>query len=165
MLHPKKALFGAEQEQEEGEVHLNLTPMIDIMTTLLFFLLLGYKSQTAQIEQTKNLQLPGSTAEKGLSITVTVTATLDEIKLQDAHVTMLNNGQLSSKDLDGKMIRPLYERVSRFVNLNPNKRSDSPDWVVLLLADKRLKSDVITKIMRSCAAAGIPNFHFGVIKQ
>ena len=56
---------------------------------------------------------------------------------------------------------PLYNRILRFVKLanDPKKKS-----AVLILADKRLKTDVITKVMKTVGMAGLPNFHFGVAK-
>ena len=146
---------------EAREIFLNLTPMIDIMTCLLFFLLLGYKSQSLMLEGAKDIKLPPSASDKGLVISLTVTVTFTEIKLMDSHIMFLKNGTVSPKDLEGNKIMPLYNRMVRILQM---KKMDPNNSFVLLLADKRLNTDVVTKVMKTCGMAGMPNFHFGVAR-
>jgi len=146
---------------EAKEIFLNLTPMIDILTCLLFFLLLGYKSQSVMLEGAQGIELPPSSSDKGLVVSLTVTVTQKEIKMMDSHVMFLQNGEVPAKDLQGAKILPLYNRMARLLQL---KKMDPANAKVLLLADKRLKSDLITKVMKTCGMAGLPNFHFGVAR-
>ena len=154
--------FNITEEKLPETIEVNLTPMIDIMTCLLFFLLLGYKSQSVMLESAQNLLLPPSDSEKGLVITLTVSASLEEIKLQDSHVMFLKAGKVPEKELSGNKIVPLYNRLVRMVQIM--RKRDSDESIVLLLADKRMKTDTITQIMKTCGMAGLPNFHFGVAK-
>jgi biopolymer transport protein ExbD len=157
-------MFGSHKsgsDVEAKEIFLNLTPMIDIMTCLLFFLLLGYKSQSVMLESAQGIRLPPSNSDKGLVVSLTVTVTDSEIKLMDSHVMFLKNGEVLAKDLEGNKILPLYIRMTRILQL---KKMDPENSFVLLLADKRLKSDLITKVMKTCGMAGMPNFHFGVAR-
>jgi len=146
---------------EEREIFLNLMPMIDILTCLLFFLLLGYKSQSVMLEGAQGLELPPSNSEKGLVVSLTLTVSDREIKLMDSHVMFLKNGQIPPKDLEGNKILPLYNRISRIMQL---KKMDPDNAFVLLLADKRLTTDLVTKVMKTCGMAGMPNFRFGVAR-
>jgi biopolymer transport protein ExbD len=156
MLRGKKSA-----EEEAKEIFLNLTPMIDILTCLLFFLLLGYKSQSVMLEGAQGILLPPSNSDKGLVVSLTVTVTDKEIKMMDAHIMFLKNGAVPAKDLEGVKIVPLYNRMTRLMQL---KKLDPKNAFVLLLADKRLKTDLITKVMKTCGLAGLPNFHFGVAR-
>jgi biopolymer transport protein ExbD len=148
-------------EEEAKEIFLNLTPMIDILTCLLFFLLLGYKSQSIMLESAQGIQLPPSGSDKGLVVSLTVTVTDKEIKLMDSHVMALKNGEVPASDLQGSKIVPLYNRMSRLVRL---RNMDAEKSFVLLLADKRLKSGLVTKVLKTCGMAGLPNFHLGVAR-
>ncbi len=148
-------------EDEAKEIVLNLTPMIDILTCLLFFLLLGYKSQSVMLEGAQGIQLPPSNSDQGLVVSLTVTVTESEIKLMDSHVLFLKKGIVPPKDLQGNKIIPLFNRVARLLQL---KKMDAAKTKVLLMADKRLQSDLITKVMKTCGMAGLPNFHFGVAR-
>jgi biopolymer transport protein ExbD len=159
-------MFGGQSAVRSGgdeveEVFLNLTPMIDILTCLLFFLLLGYKSQSLMLEGAKGMELPPSNSDKGLVVSLTVTVTQSELKLMDSHIALLRNGVLDPKDVEGSKILPLYNRMVRILQL---KKLDPNNSFVLFLADRRLKADVITKVMKTCGMAGLPNFHFGVAR-
>lgn len=149
----------------KDEVYVNLTPMIDILTCLLFFLLLGYKSQAETVTGAEDLSLPPSISEKGLTISLTVLASLDKIRVENLEVVKLRDGKISDKDVDGQKIIPLYNVVTKILEQEKTNRLKLDRSAVLLAADKRLKSDVITKIMKTCGMAGIPNFRFAVSKQ
>ncbi len=151
----------------EGIISLNLTPMMDILTSLLFFLMVNMATQSQSMEGEKGLKLPTSVSEKELVVTLTVTVTLDAIKIEDSPVVILKKGRIKKKDIENKTrIVPLYERLVRIIEEKKKKGLEvSKDTsIVLLLADRRLKADTITKVMKTCGMAGIPNFHFGVQK-
>ncbi len=150
-----------KDEEESKEIFLNLMPMIDIMTCLLFFLLLGYKSQSVMLEGVEGIQLPPSCSDKGLVVSLTLTVTAKEIKLMDAHIMFLKNGVIPAKDLEGSKILPLYNRMARIIQL---KKMDPDNSFVLFMADKRLKTSLVTQVMKTCGMAGMPNFHFGVAR-
>jgi biopolymer transport protein ExbD len=150
----------------EAPVWINMTPMMDALTSLLFFLMANMAAQSAAIEGVESLSLPGSTSNKDMVITLKVTASLDTIKVEDSPVVVLKNGDLSAKYLEESKIIPLYNSMVRLLEQKKAKGLDVKldDSIVFLLADKRLKSDLIAKIMKTCGMAGIPNFHFGVIR-
>ncbi len=154
-------MFGKRAEAEEKEIFLNLTPMIDILTCLLFFLLLGYKSQSIMLEGAQGLSLPPSNSDKGLVVSLTVTVSQSEIKMMDSHIMFLKKGVIPAKDLEGSKIIPLYNRMARLLKL---KKLDPANAFVLLLADKALTADTVTKVMKTCGMAGLPNFHFAVAR-
>jgi len=145
---------------------MNLTPMTDTLTHLLFFLLIGWVAQAVTIEGVKDLQLPLSTSDKEVVLNLTILATLDSLKVQDLPVVVLKNGSLSEKYLEGEKIIPLFNALTRILDQKKNKGLELKvdNSLILLLADKRVKSDLITKIMKTCGMAGIVNFHFGVLK-
>jgi len=154
-------MFGKKHDDEAKEIFLNLTPMIDILTCLLFFLLLGYKSQSIMLEGAQGLSLPPSNSDRGLVVSLTVTVSQKEIKMMDSHIMFLKNGGIPPKELEGSKIVPLYNRMARLLKL---KKLDPANAFVLLLADKGLTADTVTKVMKTCGMAGLPNFHFGVAR-
>lgn len=146
-------------------IPLNITPMMDILTALLFFLLANMASQSYTMETGKGLVLPASISEKALVITLKVTATLDSIKIEESPVVVLKRGRISKKHVKGEKIIPLYNALKRVLEQKRAKGLEvKEDSIVLLMADKRIKSSMITKIMKTCGMAGIVNFHFGVQK-
>jgi biopolymer transport protein ExbD len=146
----------------KDELFINLTPMIDILTCLLFFLLLGYKSQANTVE---GVDLPASTSEKGLVITMTVTINVDSIKVENLEVVALQDGKIAEKYLDNGKIVPLYNVVMKILEQEKTNRLKLDKSAILLAADKRLKSDIVATVMKTCGMAGIPNFRFAVARQ
>ena len=157
-------MSGGGGGSKEGEVYINLTPAIDILTCLLFFLLLGYKSQAESVQGAEDLELPTSNSEKGLVISVTVTANLDVIKVENLDVVSLQDGKVRDKDLDKEKILPLYHVLTQVLEREKAGQIKLDKSAVLLAADKRLKSDLVVKIMKTCGMAGVPNFRFAVSK-
>jgi biopolymer transport protein ExbD len=149
----------------KDSIFLNLTPMIDILTCLLFFLLLGYKSQAESVQGVEDLELPTSISEKGLTITLTLTAGMSAIKVENADAVAMQEGTIPDKFLSKEKIVPLYNLLVKLLEAEKMNWQKLDRSAVLLAADKRLKSDVIVKIMKTCGMAGIPNFRFAVSKQ
>src|SRR5215510_15909019 len=72
--------FRAKVEEEAEEhllAYLNITPMMDMMTILLVFLLKQFSVQAAAASMSEGLQLPQSSIEtqRPLAVNVTVTQT------------------------------------------------------------------------------------------
>jgi len=148
----------------ENEVNLNLTPMIDILTCLLFFLLLGYRSQAESVQGLNELELPTSISDKGLILTVTVSASMDAIKVEQLEAVALQEGKLADKHLSGSKIVPLYNLLHKILEQEKMNQVKLDKTAVMLVADKRLQSDLVVNIMKTCGMAGLPNFRFAVSK-
>jgi len=148
----------------ENEVSLNLTPMIDILTCLLFFLLLGYRSQAESVQGINELELPTSISDKGLTLTITVSASMDAIKVEQLEAVTLQEGKLADKHLSGSKIVPVYNLLQKILEQEKMNQIKLDKTAVMLVADKRLKSDLVVNLMKTCGMAGLPNFRFAVSK-
>src|SRR5206468_12809531 len=64
-----------EEAQEHQMAYLNITPMMDMMTILLVFLLKQFSVQAASMSMSEGLQLPTSSidAQRPLAVNVTIT--------------------------------------------------------------------------------------------
>ena len=149
----------------KDSVNLNLTPMIDILTTLLFFLLCGYQSQAESVKGGESLDLPRSISEKGLSVSLTVIISLDTIQVEGNEALQMQEGKLQDKHIKDNKVIPLYNLLTRLLEQEKMNQLQVDKSAVLLAADRRLTSDVVTKVMKTCGMAGIPNFRLAVAKQ
>jgi len=149
----------------KDSVNLNLTPMIDILTTLLFFLLCGYQSQAESVKGGESLDLPRSISEKGLSVSLTVIISLDTIQVEGNEALQMQEGKLQDKHIKENKVIPLYNLLTRLLEQEKMNQLQVDKSAVLLAADRRLTSDVVTKVMKTCGMAGIPNFRLAVAKQ
>ncbi|MBK8014035.1 MAG: biopolymer transporter ExbD [Deltaproteobacteria bacterium] len=98
---------------EADIAYLNITPMLDMMTILLVFLLKSF-SASSQDVSVENLLLPHSTTKLNIDEALMVMITRDKILVDKRLVTELTpEGLLRPEDLPegphGYLVEPLYE--------------------------------------------------------
>jgi biopolymer transport protein ExbD len=102
--------------KDENEIsYLNITPMMDMMTILLVFLLKSFAS-SAQDISVSNLTLPHSVTKLQVEEALQLMITTREILLDQKVVTTLDErGQIREEDLPegpaGYLIAPLYDTL------------------------------------------------------
>ncbi|MGH8324575.1 MAG: biopolymer transporter ExbD, partial [Steroidobacteraceae bacterium] len=87
--------FRARVEEEAIEhqmAYLNITPMMDMMTILLVFLLKQFSVQAAAASMSEGLQLPQSTIESQRPLAVNITITSSAIIVEGDGVTTVRAG-------------------------------------------------------------------------
>ena len=77
-------MSGGEAGGDDYGVHLNLVPLIDILTNILFFLLIGFASQEMKYEG--NLKLPSAGVNNEFNASMSVTISRDELLVGDIAV-------------------------------------------------------------------------------
>jgi biopolymer transport protein ExbD len=145
---------------------VNLTALMDILSNIIFFLLASFGAQTMQLTSANKVKLPSSTSELALKMTMSVAVGLDEVFVEDEPIAKLKDGQILG--LDAERFLPKLEETLKRVRaqkLAKNERPTDEDEVVLFIADKRLKFDVIDRVMKTCAKAGFTKFRFAVAKK
>src|ERR1044072_7385488 len=91
-LAGKKAIRSYARKLSEPEVikDLNITPMMDMMTIILVFLLEAFPSATSSITFDSNLQVPKSFTELKPKLAVTVTVTKKVILVEGDAIAPIN---------------------------------------------------------------------------
>lgn len=142
---------------------LNLVALIDILTNLLFFLLTIFASQHLSLDQRAGLVLPESRLGLDLRENLKVSVTKTELAIESSPIAKIDNGKFDV-EMQGDQIVPLYNRLTaaraarneRGARVNAGGSSDD---VLLLMADKDVEYSVLSKVMKTAAMAGYPNFH------
>src|SRR5262245_7229122 len=95
-LAGKKAIRSFARKLAEPEVikDLNITPMMDMMTIILVFLLKSFTSTTSVITFDSNLQVPKSLTELKPKLAVTVTLTKKVILVEGDAIAPINAGRV-----------------------------------------------------------------------
>jgi biopolymer transport protein ExbD len=104
-----------KKNAEDEITYLNITPMMDMMTILLVFLLKSFAS-SAQDISVSNLTLPHSTTKLQVEEALQLMVTTREILLDQKVVAELDaNGNIKADDLpegpNGYLIAPLYDTL------------------------------------------------------
>ena len=164
-LKKKKGAFAGDDENA-NPTRLNLTALMDILSNIIFFLMASFGAQTLELTSASKVQLPSSTSELSLKMSVSVAVGMEELFVEDEPIGKLRQGQLLG--LDERRFHPRLEETLKRVRMQrlaKNEMKKDADEVILFIADKRLEFTTIDRVMKTCARAGFTKFRFAVAKK
>jgi len=154
-----------------GMQSLMLTSMLDILTVILFFLLINYSYVVTTFSVAKDLSLPRSNAltpppGSVLQLVVTQTAIL----LDEKELVPIENGDIPRSELwrDGVTITKLAQALDQHKkrSLYVQKRSDTHSFTgtIVLQADKSLRFRLLKKVIYTAGINDYVNLKLAVLK-
>jgi biopolymer transport protein ExbD len=161
----KKSAF-RDHDESSNPTRINLTALMDILSNIIFFLMASFGAQTLELTSASKVQLPSSTSELSLKMSINVAVGFQELFVEDEPIGKLDNGKLMG--LDENRFHPKLEETLQRVRaqrLAKNERPKEEDEIVLLIADKRLRYETLDRVMKTCARAGFTKFRFAVAKK
>ena len=148
-----------ERTNKKGQITglgLNLIPIMDVLTVLVFFLL--FHSFNADAPSAR-IQLPNSAVETSPRETVHIVVTPDVVLVQDAVVV----GTRTLLDDSVVTVREITERLRQLEPHLPQTGAENRE--LTLLADKTIQFRVLKKIMSTCTAAGYGKISLAVVQK
>jgi len=157
---------GGGGSDNEYDVQLNLVPLIDILTNILFFLMVGFVSQEIQYEAENKIKLPVASTNTELRMSVAVSISNEELLVEKVRVAKIINGKVDALT-EGDKIVPLFEKLNALKAAKQGQTGgvSENDDVIFLVADRKIPFTLLSPIMKTAAMAGYPNFRFAVIKK
>ncbi len=151
-----------ERNNKRHHVSLNLIPMLDVLSVLVFFLL--FHSFNGDMPE-QRLVLPDSVVETKPRGTVVISVTPESVIVQGEAV-------MKTPDLfDDRIgtvpeITERLEQIERSMNrINTKTVAETETREITLLADKKIPFKVLKKIMTSCTASGYGKISLAVIQK
>ena len=172
-LQGKKAIRSYARKLSEPEVvkDLNITPLMDMMTIILVFLLKSFSSTTSTITFDQNLQVPKSFTELKPKLAVTVTVTKKVLLVEGDGIAPVNNGRIDpavKRDGEnGYYITPLVEILEKHARREKKVAEITGqkfDAQLMIVADQSTPYRLLTEIIYSCGQAGYQNYRLLVLK-
>jgi biopolymer transport protein ExbD len=167
--------FRAKVEEEAEEhliAYLNITPMMDMMTILLVFLLKQFSVQAAAASMAEGLQLPQSKIETTRPLAVNISVTQSAILVEGDAVAPVRAGAVDpSVKKDGANsyhITPLVDTLQKHANRLKKIAmlgNTQFDHTAMIMVDKSTPYRLLTEVLYSCGQAEFSNYHLVVIKQ
>ncbi|MEK7680338.1 MAG: biopolymer transporter ExbD [Deltaproteobacteria bacterium] len=149
-------------KQEEPPT-LSLTSMMDMLVSILFFLLMSYSAEGEVFTHTQGLKMPISISTVKLKPRYLIQVTTDAIIAEGASVTDVESA-LKGGDL---LIKPLYDALSKNTErvkfLAQNNPSFKFTGEVIIQGDKSLPFALLKKIMFTSGQAGYSGISLAVI--
>ena len=141
---------------------LNMVPLMDVFTILLFFLLVNSTSSDVA-EPPKTVKLPASYVESKPRETVAIVVTEEEILVQGESVASTQAVlETTEPEIEAIMLR-LLEQQKRVIGISERTVSDSAE--VTVLAHKTIPFEILKKVMSSCTRAGYEKISLAVIQK
>ncbi len=141
---------------------LNLTPLMDVFTILVFFLLF-HSSGSDVLEAPRQIKLPDSVVETKPRETVVIMVSPEVVLVQGEAV-------ISTPELHGDRIKTVAEITERLQQLERNIIGISTKTIVAskevtILADKTIPFKVLKKIMSTCTGSGYGRISLAVMQK
>ncbi len=141
---------------------LNLTPLMDVFTVLVFFLMAN--SATGEVlQQPKQITLPESVVEAKPRETVVIFVGKEEVLVQGVPVARIADIQATPNvEIEAISVR-LAELSESVIGLSTQAIAESQE--VTVLADKSIPFSVLKKIMVTCTAQGYTRVSLAVVQK
>ncbi len=152
-------------KNQSGDISdLNITPMLDMMTILLVFLIKSFSASSENVN-VANLVLPYSTSQVKTEQILQLMITQDAILVDQKVVTRLDKGNFLAEDLPegvgGYLVKPLYdaldERSAYFKRIEEYGGSQFSGKIALV-ADKHTPYGIIFRVLYTCGRAKFGRF-------
>ena len=151
-----------ERNNRKGQVRglgINLIPMMDVLTVLVFFLLFHSFNSTMPDAQ---IGLPASVVETKPRETLAIVVGPDVVMVQGEAV--VNTSQLYDDSVGIVYeVRERLQQLERLIGASTTTAAESKE--ITLLADKAIPFKVLKKIMSTCTASGYGRISLAVVQK
>jgi biopolymer transport protein ExbD len=141
---------------------LNLTPLMDVFTVLVFFLMIN-SATVETLQQPKQITLPESVIEAKPRETVVIFVGKEEVLVQGVPVARIADIQATTNvEIEPISVR-LAELSESVIGLSTQAVAESQE--VTVLADKSVPFSVLKKIMATCTGQGYTRVSLAVVQK
>ncbi len=141
---------------------LNLTPLMDVFTTLVFFLVVN-QSTTEVLESPRQVTLPDSVVEEKPRETVVIVVGREEVTVQGETVARVADILAAGTEEVAGVGQRLAELSQNVIG--PRTRVVAESQEVTILADKSVPFNVVKKVMSTCTGQGYARISLAVVQK
>lgn len=142
---------------------LQLTSLMDIFTTLVFFLVVNSGAAVETLHQPQQITLPQSVVEAKPRETVVIIVGKDEVLVQGEPVARVAEIQATENVEIGSISMRLAELKQRVIGVSTEAVAESRE--VTVLADKSIPFNVLKKILATCTGQGYTRVSLAVVQK
>ena len=155
-----------------GEIEdLNITPMLDMMTIILVFLLKTYNTSTVSVSLSNDLLPPSSTTTLEPAETSTITITSSEITVGDKPAVELDHFELpagvtqNGSPIIAPVLDLLRKEVDRQKYIGKWNKSVQFEGLLSIIGDRQVPYKLLFAVLATAGQAELSNYKFVVLKQ
>jgi biopolymer transport protein ExbD len=154
--------LGLMPRKVREDAHLNLIPMIDILSVLVAFLLV-YSTEVEVIQNSKGVTIPESRTDVRPKQSVVVMITRDAVFVQGERVASLEEVNDPHTQLVGALRDVLQRPIAGLDAAARDEALNSHE--VTVMADKDLPYEVLRKVLATCTAAAYGKISLAVLQK
>ena len=156
----------ANQAEPPGLV---LTPLLDMFTIILIFLIVSFKADDSNFKLNPDLKLPESSARSAFKPAVNLAITPKSLIVEKKAIVPLHDAKFDEKWHDQQQITPLVEKLKVYYE-NIHKNISDPEEadekaIIIVQADKRISYDELYLVLRSAAIAGFVKYRLAIMRK
>ena len=163
----RAARMARHHKRAKSQGELNLVSMIDMLTVLVFFLLVYTTNEVEILPSTKDVQLPQSIAEQTAREAVVVVVSETEILMNGQSLGKISDILASKELIIPKLKTALQNEVKRSVitdaGLTEEQRIASRE--VTIMADKEIPYQLLKRVMATSTAADYGQLSLAVLQK
>jgi len=145
---------------------LTLTSMMDILTTLLFFVLKSYISGAEVTSPPPGVTLPRSSVDAGMRTSVVVAIDHDAIMLGGERVATVTDAVASHELLIAPLAARLAEARAQIDDIDRRKgKTPAPTHLATIQGDSQIEFRLLQKVMYTLDRSGFPDIALAVLKK
>ncbi|MBF0450646.1 MAG: biopolymer transporter ExbD [Candidatus Magnetomorum sp.] len=143
---------------------LQITSMMDMFTIILIFLLFSFSDNPEKLHIDKGLVLPKSASQMDCEKNITVSLSLDCLKIGDEHIANIHQGIIQGFDSQYPEHSTLYKKLIA-VRHDLEQTNADEKLSINIFCDHRLPYKTIHQVIKISGMAGFPHFQFAVLKN
>ena len=152
--------------RHKGDVAINLVSMIDMLTVLVFFLLVYSVEQVEVLPSSKDVQLPTSIAEAPIHYAVVVIVTEEDVLIHGASVGKIDEILASDSAIVPSLKAELEAEANGMVKLaGLSDEEKIAALEVTIMADKELPYSLVRKVLATSTAARYGKLSLAVLQK
>jgi len=152
--------------RHKGDVAINLVSMIDMLTVLVFFLLVYSVEQVEVLPSSKDVQLPTSIAEAPIHYAVVVIVTEEDVLIHGASVGKIDEILASDSAIVPSLKAELEAEANGMVKLaGLSDEEKIAALEVTIMADKELPYILVRKVLATSTAARYGKLSLAVLQK
>ena len=163
----RAARMARHHKRAKSQGELNLVSMIDMLTVLVFFLLVYTTNEVEILPSAKDVQLPQSIAEQTAREAVVVVVSETEILMNGQSLGKISDILASKELIIPKLKTALQNEVKRSVitdaELTEEQRIASRE--VTIMADKEIPYQLLKRVMATSTAADYGQLSLAVLQK
>jgi biopolymer transport protein ExbD len=157
-----------KRAEEGGISDLNITPMLDMMTIILVFLLKSFAASSESMSVSEDVRPPMSTIHTKPGYAVPVIMTKKSILVQNELAVSLEDGRFSAQDRQrGFVVDPLFKALEkeadhqkRMAEMNPNVPFKGQ---VAIIGDRGISYDIFLSVLYTAGQAEFSTYQLIVM--